>query len=69
MPTMTAILMKFWKLTKREEKLSTETDALKAEQNKVSKQIPIMKKKGENTDAVMAEMKEISEKSRMTMQL
>lgn len=43
-------------------KLSTETDALKAEQNKVSKQIPIMKKNGENTDAVMAEMKEISEK-------
>lgn len=42
--------------------LSTETDALKAEQNKVSKQIPIMKKNGENTDAVMAEMKEISEK-------
>ena len=35
---------------------------LSTEQNKVSKQIPIMKKKGENTDAVMAEMKEISEK-------
>lgn len=42
--------------------ISTETDALKAQQNKVSKQIPVMKKNGENTDAVMAEMKEISEK-------
>ncbi|MEI2988841.1 MAG: serine--tRNA ligase [Oscillospiraceae bacterium] len=49
-------------IDEKRRKLSTETDALKAEQNKVSKQIPIMKKKGENTDAVMAEMKEISEK-------
>ncbi len=43
-------------------KLSTETDNLKAEQNKVSKQIPVMKKNGEDTTAVMAEMKELSEK-------
>lgn len=43
-------------------KISTETDALKAEQNKVTKQIPVMKKNGENTDALMAEMKEISAK-------
>ena len=43
-------------------KLSSETDALKAEQNKASKQIPVMKKNGENTDALMAEMKELSEK-------
>ena len=49
-------------IDEKRRKLSTETDALKAEQNKVSKQIPIMKKNGENTDAVMAEMKEISEK-------
>lgn len=49
-------------IDEKRRKLSTETDALKAEQNKVSKQIPIMKKKGENTDAVMAEMKKISEK-------
>ncbi len=43
-------------------KISTETDSLKAEQNKVSKQIPVMKKNGEDTTAVMAEMKAISEK-------
>ncbi len=43
-------------------KLSTETDNLKAEQNRVSKQIPVMKKNGEDTTAVMAEMKELSEK-------
>lgn len=49
-------------IDEKRRKLSTETDALKAEQNKVSKQIPIMKKNGENTNAVMAEMKEISEK-------
>lgn len=49
-------------IDEKRRKLSTETDALKAEQNKVSKQIPIMKKNGKNTDAVMAEMKEISEK-------
>ena len=55
-------------IDEKRRKLSTETDALKAEQNKVSKQIPIMKKNGENTDAVMAEMKEISEKiNRMPM--
>lgn len=42
--------------------ISTETDTLKAEQNKVSKQIPQMKKNGEDTTSVMAEMKAISEK-------
>lgn len=49
-------------IDEKRRKISTETDSLKAEQNKVSKQIPIMKKNGENTDTVMAEMKEISEK-------
>ena len=49
-------------IDEKRRKLSTETDALKAEQNKVSKQIPIMKKNGENTDQIFAEMKEISEK-------
>ena len=43
-------------------KISTETDNLKAQQNKVSKQIPAMKKNGEDTTAVMAEMKAIAEK-------
>lgn len=43
-------------------KISTETDGLKAEQNRVSKQIPAMKKAGEDTAAVMAEMKSLSER-------
>lgn len=43
-------------------KISTETDMLKAEQNKVTKQIPIMKKNGEDTTQLMAEMKVLSEK-------
>ncbi len=50
------------KIDEERRKISTETDALKAEQNKASKQIPIMKKNGENTDELMAKMKEISEK-------
>lgn len=39
-----------------------EVESLKAQQNKVSKQIPQMKKAGEDTTAIMAEMKEISAK-------
>lgn len=35
-------------------------EVLKAKQNEVSKQIPAMKKAGENTDAIFAEMKELS---------
>ena len=50
------------KIDEERRKISTETDALKAEQNKASKQIPIMKKNGENTDELMAKMKEIAEK-------
>ncbi|MGD9559466.1 MAG: serine--tRNA ligase [Oscillospiraceae bacterium] len=43
-------------------RLITETDAMKAEQNAVSKKIPAMKKAGEDTAAVMAEMKGLSER-------
>ena len=50
------------KIDEERRKISTETDALKAEQNKASKQIPVMKKNGENTDELMAKMKEIAEK-------
>lgn len=42
--------------------ISTETDGLKAQQNKVSKQIPVMKKAGEDTALIMEEMKKLSEK-------
>ena len=39
-----------------------QVEGLKAQQNKVSKQIPQMKKAGEDTTAIMAEMKEIAAK-------
>lgn len=42
--------------------LLTEVEQLKAEQNKVSKEIPKMKKEGKDTSEVMARMKEISER-------
>ena len=42
--------------------LLAEVEQLKAKQNKVSKQIPQMKKAGEDTAAVMQEMKELSGK-------
>lgn len=42
--------------------LLAEVEALKAEQNKASKEIPKMKKAGEDTTAIMAEMKELSTK-------
>lgn len=42
--------------------ISTDNDALKAKQNAVSKQIPQMKKNGEDTTAIMAEMKELADK-------
>jgi seryl-tRNA synthetase len=38
------------------------TESLKAEQNKVSKQIPAMKKAGEDTAPIMAQMKTLSDK-------
>lgn len=42
--------------------IKTEVEALKAEQNKASKQIPAIKKAGGDVSAIMAEMKEIAEK-------
>ena len=46
--------------TKRRE-LTGKTEAMKAEQNAASKQIPALKKAGESTDAIMARMKELSD--------
>ena len=44
--------------------LITETEQLKAKQNAISKQVPLMKKEGKPTDELFAEMKEISEKTK-----
>lgn len=45
-------------------KLNAKTDDLKAQQNRASKQIPVMKKNGEDTTELMAQMKEIAEESK-----
>ena len=41
-----------------------ETEALKSEQNKVSKQIPALKKAGQDVAPIFAQMKELSEKAK-----
>lgn len=48
-------------LDEERRRLIGETDQMKAAQNAASKKIPAMKKAGENTDEVMAEMKRLSE--------
>ncbi len=47
-------------LDEERRRLLTEIEAKKAQQNKVSKMIPELKKKGEDVSAVLAEMKDIS---------
>ena len=49
------------KLDVARRELIAKTESLKAEQNKVSKQIPMMKKNGEDTAPIFAQMKELSE--------
>lgn len=55
-------LDEFKDLDENRRSLLAEVEQLKAKQNKVSKQIPQMKKAGEDTTAVMQEMKELSGK-------
>ncbi len=47
-------------LDKKRRDILTEVEAKKAKQNEITKQIPALKKAGENTDAIFAEMKELS---------
>ena len=48
------------KLDAKRRDLLGRVEQMKAKQNEISKQIPAMKKAGENTDTVFAEMKELS---------
>lgn len=48
--------------------LIAETEAKKAEQNAVSKKVPIMKKNGEDTTAVFEEMKKLSDEVKAGME-
>lgn len=47
-------------LDQKRREILTEVEQKKAKQNEISKQIPQMKKNGENTDKIFAEMKELS---------
>ncbi|MCL2592682.1 MAG: serine--tRNA ligase [Defluviitaleaceae bacterium] len=52
----------FLELDKKRRQLIGEAEELKAHQNTVSKQVPILKKEGKDVTAIFEEMKEISEK-------
>ena len=52
----------FLELDKKRRELLFEAEQLKSKQNEVSKQIPQMKKEGQDTTALFAEMKELSAK-------
>ncbi len=47
-------------LDSKRRELLAQVEQMKAKQNEITKQIPAMKKAGENTDAIFAEMKELS---------
>lgn len=53
-------LSEFLELDKQRRTLLTETEQLRSRQNEASKQIPVYKKEGRDTGALMEEMKEIS---------
>lgn len=49
-------------IDEKRREISSKADAMKAEQNKASKEIPQLKKEGKDTTAIMEEMKVIAEK-------
>lgn len=49
-------------IDEKRREISTMADQMKSEQNKVSKQIPMFKKEGKDTSAIMSEMKTLSDK-------
>ncbi|KAB1435682.1 serine--tRNA ligase [Candidatus Galacturonibacter soehngenii] len=55
-------LSKFKEIDEKRRQLLAEVEKLKAEQNAVSKQVPIMKKEGKDVASVLEEMKVLSEK-------
>ena len=57
-----AEVMRLLELDTQRRAMISETDALKAQQNQVSKQIPAMKKAGQDTAPIFAEMNELKKK-------
>ena len=51
----------FTTIEKRRREILAEVEVLKGKRNTASKQIGVMKKNGENTDAIMAEMRQVGE--------
>ena len=51
-------------LDAKRRELIAETEAIKAEQNKVNKLIPVYKKEGKDVSAIFAQMKEMSAKTK-----
>ena len=47
-------------LDQKRREILYKVEQMKAQQNEITKKIPAMKKAGENTDAIFAEMKELS---------
>ncbi|MDD4868922.1 MAG: serine--tRNA ligase [Kiritimatiellae bacterium] len=60
--TDTTVIDKVVELDHGRRKLLTEVEALKNRRNVVSKEIGLLKKKGENTDKIQAEMRELGDK-------
>ena len=49
-------------IDRQRREVSASADAMKAEQNQASKQIPAMKKEGKDASSLLARMKELSDK-------
>ncbi|MBQ4100407.1 MAG: serine--tRNA ligase, partial [Oscillospiraceae bacterium] len=58
---MDAIIDEIIAIDEKRRAISTKADEKKAEQNRVSKEIPKIKKEGGDVSAIMADMKKLSE--------
>ena len=63
-----SVIDEILELDEKRRQLTAKVDEFRAEQNVVNKKIPAMKKAGEDTTAVMAEMKELAEKIKLENQ-
>ena len=61
---VTGVVEKVLALDEKRRDLIVRTESLKAQRNEVSKKIPAMKKAGEDTAALMEEMKRVSEETK-----
>lgn len=57
-----AVIDEILEIDEKRREISSYADGLKAEQNKASKEIPAMKKAGQDTTALMEEMKKLADK-------